>query len=658
MDTETEVETEKPEAKKPKKPLWKRIVKGLLWFLGGTLLFVLLAFLTLPLWINPVATSLAKSLVPKYTGTAFDVQDVKLNPYTGKLLISGVKLANPAGYDEESAFKLGKLTADVEMTSLLSKTIHVREVVVENPFASYVFDAEGVNNFDRIIAAVNEKLGPKEEKEEEPSEKKVVIDKVTVTGVEVVLGKGRFALASLTLTDFGRDDVPAKLEISDVKLVNPSGFETENAFSLNSLSVSMETGDLGALPLKIHDVVIDSPYASYVFDEANVDNITRMLEPLLAKGGEPEKKAKKEEKKEEQAKESSAAPVTLDRLEVKNLKAQVCKGRFELASLVVTDFGKPTPALIKLEGARLVNPEGFAVPDAFRLKSLSVEMETADLSKKPMVFHDIIVDSTYVGIVLNENLDNNIKAMFGPLMGKDKEDKEQEAVAEEEKGDSEESGPRVVIDKLDISGTKIQLYVPLKIMNINFTLPIPLPTFENIGKDAEGSEKGATVKEVAGQVYDKVEEKMGGVAGPVFTKVVTNLGKSADYMKKLLDPAELMKQCPEFMQKFGHKIGEVAGELKEKGGAVVNDLKEKGGAVANKVGEGISNVKGKIGDGLSSVKEKGGAMLNRFIPGGDKKEEKKDEKEAEEKKEDTAEGKPGVIEGAKGLLNKVNPFGN
>ena len=62
MDTKTK--SEKPADKKPKKPLWKRIVKGLLWFLGGTLVFVLVAVLTLPLWINPVATSLAKSLVP------------------------------------------------------------------------------------------------------------------------------------------------------------------------------------------------------------------------------------------------------------------------------------------------------------------------------------------------------------------------------------------------------------------------------------------------------------------------------------------------------------------------------------------------------------------------------------------------------------------
>ena len=36
---EQKVESEKSAETKPKKPLWKRIVKGLLWFLGGTLVF-------------------------------------------------------------------------------------------------------------------------------------------------------------------------------------------------------------------------------------------------------------------------------------------------------------------------------------------------------------------------------------------------------------------------------------------------------------------------------------------------------------------------------------------------------------------------------------------------------------------------------------------
>ena len=589
---------EKPVAEKPKKPLWKRVLKWSLWTIGGLLIFVILALLTLPLWVNPVVTSVANSLVPDYTGTAFKLTRVELNPYTGKLLVSGVQLANPEGYSEKDAFTLGSLSAEVEVSSLLSSTIHVRDVTVDALFANWVFDAAGTNNFDRIIASVNEKLGPKKEKKEEPSETKVVVDKVTVKNVRAAVGTGMFELASLTLTDFGKD-TPAKLEISGVKLVNPPGFETENAFSLDGLSIGMETGDLGTPPFKIHELVFDAPYASYVFDEKKMDNFTRMLEPLLAKKDAPkdEAKAAKKEKKAD----ASASPVTLDRLEVKNLKAQVCKGRIELASLVVTDYGKPTAALIKLADAKLVNPEGFREPNAFSLKSLSIGIETADLAKKPMVFHDILVDSAYVGLVYDDKGKGNFDVMFEQLNGDEKDGGEKkEEVASAEKEDDDDS-PRVVIDKLDISGTKVQYRL--------VTVPIPLPSFTDIGKN---SENGATVKEVAAQVLAQAQGAMG------------SLGD------------------------FAGALGSHATNLLGNATALVGTATNVVGSATALIGSATNVVGGAtalIGGATNVV---GGAtgFLKGVLPGGD---DKKDDKK-EEKKDD---GEPGAatkaVEGVKNL---------
>ena len=379
---------ETPAAKPPKKKsLTWRIVKGLLWTIGGLLIFIILALLTLPLWINPAGTSLAGWIVPKFTDTEFNLERITLNPYTGKLLVSGVKLANPEGYAEKDAFSLGLLTVDVDVSSLLSKEIHVRDITISSPYASYVFDAAGSNNFDRIIAAVNKKRGPKEKKEEkEPSDTKVVIDKVTI----------------------------------------------------------------------------------------------------------------------------------------KNVKVAVNTGRFELTSLVVTDFGKSTAATIKLEGVKLVNPEGFPEPDAFNLKSLSIGMETADLSKKPMVFHDIIVDSTYAGLVYNDAGVGNFDAILKPIKGDEKDEKKEVAADEKKDKEKEEKDatPRVQIDKLEITGTKLQWR--------KVTLPIPLPTFTDIGKT---SENGATFKDVANQVMDKAKGAMtgfGDLAGALGSGVTNVLGSAGE----------------------------------------------------------------------------------------------------------------------------------
>jgi hypothetical protein len=487
MDTEPKPEEKtvaKTEAEKPangqpkKKSLLKRIVKGVLWLFGGLLVFAIMAALTLPLWINPVATSLAGSIVPGYTGTPFELERVNLNPYTGKLFISGVRLANPEGYSEKDAFTLGSLSAEFETMSLLSDTIRIHDVTIDSPYASWVFDAAGSNNFDRIVAAVNEKLGPKKEKEEK-GETKVIVDKVTIKNVRAVVGQGVFELASLSLTDFGKDNVPAKVEIAGVKLVNPKGF-----------------------------------------------------------------------------------------------------------------------------------PE----PDAFSLKSLSIGMETGDLKKKPLVFHDIIVDATYAGLVYNDAGDSNFDVLLKPFRGEEKKEK---SAADEKKDKADDGGPGVTIDKLDISGTKLQYR--------KLTLPVPLPTFTDIGKT---SKEGATVKEVANQVIEKAKGSVGGLGD-----MLDSFGGAALHGIT------------------GATTNMLGGAKDLIAGGATNML----GGAKDLIAGGATNVLGGTKEKLGNAVDATKGLIGGMLPGGDKKD---DGKKDDEKKKDGAE--PGVMdkakEGAKGLLNKVNPF--
>ena len=448
---------EAPAAEKPKKPLWKRMVKWLLWTIGGLFIFVILALLTLPLWINPVGTTVANAVVPKLTDTAFNLERINLNPYTGKLLISGVKLANPEGYAEKDAFSLGSLSVDVDVSTLLSSTIHVRDITIDAPFASYVFDAAGSNNIDRIIATVNEKLGPKKEKKEEPSDMKVVIDKVTIKNVRTVVNTGVFELELLTLADFGKADKPAQIE---------------------------------------------------------------------------------------------------------------------------------------LVGAKLANPEGFPEPNAFSLKSLKIGLETADLAKKPMVFHDIIVDSTYAGLVYNDAGDSNFDVMFKPFKGDEKAEEKKDVAADEKKDEKkkgEDDTPRVQIDKLDISGTKLQYR--------KLTLPVPLPTFTDIGKT---SKEGATVKEVANQVMDKAKGAMtgfGDLAGALGSGVTNVLGSAGQIVSggvsNVLGGASgVTDKAVDGAKNAGKAIGEGAVNTGKAIGEGAMNAGKAIGEGAKNLGEGVKNLGG------------------------------------------------------------------
>ncbi len=198
-----------------------KIAKFFLW------LFIILVVLvaTIPLWLGPVAKAVANKVVPAKTGTDFNVQSISLNPFSGKLSIVECHLANPKGFDEKDAFALTKLYVDLDVCSLFTDKIHVREILIDGTYVSYV-EKDGKNNFDIIVAnatkgddkddqiksvdkAVEE---AKEETDEETEGKKIVVDKITVSNTKVKMGfLPAIPLPSITLTDIGKEKEGVKL---------------------------------------------------------------------------------------------------------------------------------------------------------------------------------------------------------------------------------------------------------------------------------------------------------------------------------------------------------------------------------------------------------------------------------------------------------------
>ena len=186
-------------------------------FLG----FAVLLVAALPLWIGPVATRGAEKIVPGLTGTDFRIERFYLNPYSGVLGINGVKLSNPEGFGEAAAFSLSGFNVEVSVGSLFSDTIIVKEIAIEDAFASY-YSHNGRNNFDVILANVEKATGPKTkdeksaEKKTDSAQKKVIIEHLRIAGTKVKLMKSDMMpplmLPTLELTDIGKKSNGATLD--------------------------------------------------------------------------------------------------------------------------------------------------------------------------------------------------------------------------------------------------------------------------------------------------------------------------------------------------------------------------------------------------------------------------------------------------------------
>ncbi len=197
-----------------------KIVKCALW----CAVVVLLLVAALPLWISPVATGIAGSIVPKYTGTDFRIERFTVNPWTGTVRIGGVRLSNPDGFGDAAAFSLGAFSLEASLLELLESRVHILDLSIEDAFASY-YSSNGTNNIDLILANVDRKLGPKDEKEKDSaaedkedakSEIKVVIDHLRISGTKVKLMKSdvipALPIATIELRDIGKESGGATAE--------------------------------------------------------------------------------------------------------------------------------------------------------------------------------------------------------------------------------------------------------------------------------------------------------------------------------------------------------------------------------------------------------------------------------------------------------------
>ena len=201
----------------------RKLLKFAFRALGALVLLAVLLVATLPLWLGPVARPIANRVAPTITKTDFSLGKLSLNPYTGRLEVGDVLIGNPAGYSEARAVALGSLTVVADLSSVLSDCIHVREVTLSDCFVSYLYGGE--NSVDNITqlrmnvaggkekyeaaklrqeqAAAEEAAAPQPAEESEPA-RKVVIDRLTVSGVKVKLQMITVPVPTITLTDLGK----------------------------------------------------------------------------------------------------------------------------------------------------------------------------------------------------------------------------------------------------------------------------------------------------------------------------------------------------------------------------------------------------------------------------------------------------------------------
>lgn len=140
------------------------------------------------------------------------LRQVNLDITEGKAALSGLHVGNPKGYKTDYAMKVESLRVNLDLDSITSSPVLIKEVLIEAPDLIYE-KIDGVSNFDALLNNIDAYTGGgSSEKQEDDSGAKLVIENLRINdgkvGVSYKIMQGKtmtVPLPDIHLKDIGKD---------------------------------------------------------------------------------------------------------------------------------------------------------------------------------------------------------------------------------------------------------------------------------------------------------------------------------------------------------------------------------------------------------------------------------------------------------------------
>ncbi|UCE46296.1 MAG: AsmA family protein [Phycisphaerales bacterium] len=191
----------------------KKLGKFLSIVLSVVVILIVLVILAVGLFANNALDMAIESAGTRALNVGVRVSEVDLSILRGKLGIRNLVINNPPGYQHDELLELAEGQVTVETRSLLSDVVKIKDMKLDG--MDVVLEQRGVssNNLQDIIR----ELPPRDKRPSEPGGKKLHVDNLEITDVEVLVkllpvpGKVdtlTIKLAPIRMTDLGsKDDV-------------------------------------------------------------------------------------------------------------------------------------------------------------------------------------------------------------------------------------------------------------------------------------------------------------------------------------------------------------------------------------------------------------------------------------------------------------------
>ena len=222
-----------------------KLLKILLGILAFLVVLIVVIYLTAGIWLKTVVST----IVPQMTKTSASLEKADVSLLSGRLVLKGFKIANPAGFKNPNAFELGEIFVKFEPKSLLTSKIVINEIKIDGTKIDAEIAKTGNMNLVLLNNNVQGYLGnpvvttnPSDMEKTQPksapkSNKAVVVKdlKITNSALEFALmGHG----TKVALPDIHEKDIGEKKKETFAELVG--GIFTE--LTTNSLTAISKAG--------------------------------------------------------------------------------------------------------------------------------------------------------------------------------------------------------------------------------------------------------------------------------------------------------------------------------------------------------------------------------------------------------------------------------
>ncbi len=188
--------------------------RGLLIGGGVVVVIIVAAVILLVSSLDSLIEAAVEKIGSQVTGVTVELDEAEVSTTSGQGALRGLTVGNPKGFKTPSAMRLGEVSLSLDLGSIQSDTVLIKEIVVAAPEITYELSSDG-SNIDAIRRNVeaNTAGGGTSQSSGDEGGKKMVIENLYVRGAKVqvsatVLGGQTVGatLPEIHLTDIGKDE--------------------------------------------------------------------------------------------------------------------------------------------------------------------------------------------------------------------------------------------------------------------------------------------------------------------------------------------------------------------------------------------------------------------------------------------------------------------